>query len=106
MAFPIALVPLIGTDALLYALVLVLAFSNSVASPALTGMTSRLADPTEQGMILGAVQAFSALGRFTGPFVFGEMYDAISPRATFGMSGLVMLVAGVVAMRVKETERR
>src|SRR2546422_8425921 len=50
-------------SALLYVWTFVLAVSNSLFSPAATGLVSVYADPNEQGTVLGAAQAISALGR-------------------------------------------
>ncbi len=100
MALPIAIVPYVGNAAGLYVWVIVLAFSNSLASPALHGLISTLADASEQGAMLGAAQAFSALGRLSGPVVFGQVYDAVAPAAAFLAAGAVMAAAGVVSLRI------
>lgn len=100
MAVPIAIAPFVDTAFALYVWVAVLAFANSLASPALNGLISVLADAREQGAMLGAAQAVSALGRLSGPFVFGKLYDAVSPTATFLGSAGVMIVAWLVALKV------
>lgn len=100
MALPIAVAPFVKTAATLYAWVAILALANSLASPALTGLISTFAGATEQGAMLGAAQAMSALGRLSGPFVFGKIYDAVSPTATFLGAAAVMVVAWLVALRV------
>lgn len=100
MAIPIAAVPLVGSTAVLYTWVVLLALANSMASPALTGLISTFAGVTEQGAMLGAAQSLSALGRFTGPIVFGELYDLVAPSASFFGAGAVILLAGLVALRV------
>ncbi|HEX9582256.1 MAG TPA: MFS transporter [Gemmatimonadales bacterium] len=100
MAFPIAVVPFVGSSAALYAWVFVLAFSNSACSPALMGLISRFAGATEQGAMLGAAQSFSALGRFSGPVLFGELYDRIGPRTAFLAAGAAMVMAWAVTLRV------
>jgi len=102
MAFPIAAVPFVGSAASLYAWVLVLAFCNSMCSPALTGLISTYAGLTEQGAMLGAAQSMSALGRFSGPFLFGEVYDRAGSTAAFVAAGSVLVIAGMVAMRARE----
>lgn len=97
MAVSIAAVPLLSSSSSLYAWTIVLAFSNSIAAPALTGLVSVYAGPAEQGAILGAAQAVSALGRMTGPSVFGTLYDVSSGRVAFFATGAVMLIAAAVA---------
>jgi MFS family permease len=99
MAFPFAAVPFLHTGMALYVSAVFLAFANSLVGPALTGLISRLAGPDEQGAMLGAAQGLSALGRFSGPFVFGAVYDK-SALWTFLLTGLLMLVAGVISTRM------
>ena len=101
MALPIAAVPFVGSATSLYAWVLVLAFCNSMCAPALTGLISTYAGLTEQGAMLGAAQSMSALGRFSGPFLFGEVYDRAGSTAAFVAAGSVLVIAGMVAMRAR-----
>src|SRR5213593_3477001 len=67
MALAIAVIPALHSTPALYAWTVVLAFSNSIFGPAASGLVSIFADPTEQGTVLGAAQALSALGRLHGP---------------------------------------
>jgi MFS family permease len=64
-----------------------------------TGLISKLAGVAEQGTVLGTAQSFSALGRFTGPFIFGELYDRLPPAVTFVGAGLVLVGAWLVTLR-------
>jgi len=98
MAVSIAMVPLLSSSTALYAWTIALAFANSLASPALTGLVSIYAGPAEQGAILGAAQAVSALGRMTGPAVFGALYDVTSAPVTFLAEGAVMLGGAFVTL--------
>jgi predicted MFS family arabinose efflux permease len=99
MAVSIAIIPVLGSSALLYAWTVVLAVSNSVFSPAASGLVSVYADPNEQGTILGAAQAISALGRTAGPPLIGKMYD-VSPVTSFVLAGAFMVLAGLAALRL------
>ena len=99
MAISIAIVPFLPNSALLYAWTVVLAVSNSVFSPAATGLVSVYADPKEQGTVLGAAQAISALGRTAGPPLIGTLYD-VSPVTSFLFAGLFMGLAGLAALRL------
>jgi predicted MFS family arabinose efflux permease len=99
MAIPIGMVPFVAHARWLYVWVVVFGFANSLLSPAITGLISRLAGVAEQGTVLGAAQSFSALGRFTGPFIFGELYDRLPPAVTFLGAGLVLVGAWLVTMR-------
>ena len=99
MALPIGVVPFVSHAQWLYVWVLVFGFANSLTSPAITGLISKLAGVAEQGTVLGSAQSFSALGRFAGPFIFGELYDRLNPTFTFVGAGLVMVVAWLVTLR-------
>jgi MFS transporter, DHA1 family, tetracycline resistance protein len=105
MALAIAVVPALHSSGALYGWTVVLAFANSVFAPAATGLVSIFADPTEQGTVLGAAQALSALGRLLGPLVMGRVYDA-TPGAAFLVAGAVMGIGGLVCLRVPKVERR
>ena len=102
MAVSIAIVPVLPSSALLYAWTFVLAVSNSLFSPAATGLVSVYADPNEQGTILGAAQAISALGRTVGPPLIGKVYD-LSQVTSFVLAGFFMALAGVAAFRLAPT---
>src|SRR5881296_4435477 len=105
MALAIAVIPTLHSSAALYAWTAVLAFSNSIFGPAATGLVSVFADPTEQGTVLGAAQALSALGRLLGPVVMGQVYDASRP-AAFLAAGAMMALGGVACLRVPTVEHR
>ena len=98
MAISIAAVPYAGTSLLVYAWTVPLAFSNSLFSPAASGLVSIYADPTEQGTILGAAQAFAALGRSTGPLAAGWAYDRLGALTAFLLAGGVMLAGGLISL--------
>jgi MFS family permease len=75
MAVAIAVIPALHSTLALYLWTVVLAFSNSIFGPAASGLVSIFAGPAEQGTVLGAAQALSALGRLLGPFLVGLVYD-------------------------------
>jgi predicted MFS family arabinose efflux permease len=98
MALSVGVVPFLGSTAGLYGWTFALAFSNSIAAPALTGLVSVYAGPAEQGTILGAAQAVSALGRMTGPAVFGAVYDVTSAPVAFLTAAGVMFLGGLFTL--------
>ena len=98
MAISIAVVPYAGSSLQVYAWTVPLAFTNSLFSPAASGLVSIYAAPTEQGTILGAAQAFAALGRTAGPLAMGWAYDALSSRTSFLLAGGVMLLGGLISL--------
>lgn len=104
MAVAIAIVPALQSSAALYGWTALLALSNSIFAPAATGLVSVIADPTEQGTVLGAAQALAALGRLLGPLVLGKVYD-MSHAAAFLVAGTVMVLGAVVCLRVPKSEQ-
>lgn len=105
MAVAIAVIPALHTTMALYLWTVVLAFANSIFGPAASGLVSLLADPTEQGTVLGAAQALAAFGRLLGPIVIGTVYDT-SPTAAFLTAGAVMALGGVATLRVPKAAPR
>jgi DHA1 family tetracycline resistance protein-like MFS transporter len=106
MGLSIAAVPYAASSLLVYAWTVPLAFANSLFAPAASGLVSVYADPREQGTILGAAQAFAALGRSVGPLAAGWAYDALGQRGTFLLAGAVMMVGGLASLELKASSRR
>jgi multidrug resistance protein len=102
MAVAIAAMPFTPRATQLYPWVVLLAASNGIAVPAITGLVSLLAGASEQGAMLGAAQALSAAGRLTGPLLWGGVYDRFGPRAAFLAAAAVMLAAWGVALRIRK----
>jgi hypothetical protein len=50
--------------------------------------------------MLGAAQSLSALGRLSGPFLFGAIYDRLGPAQSFYAAGMAMAVAWLFSMRM------
>ncbi len=98
MAISIAAVPFVASSLLVYVWTVPLAFANSLFSPAASGLVSIYADPTEQGTILGAAQAFAALGRSGGPLAAGWAYDGLGSRTAFLFAAGVMVVGGLISL--------
>ena len=97
MAVSIGVLPYVHSGLMVYAWTVPLAFTNSLFSPAASGLVSIYADPTEQGTILGAAQAFAALGRTVGPLGAGWAYDVLGARA-FLLAGGVMVLGGLISL--------
>src|SRR6185503_11815364 len=104
MVLGILIVPFAPTAAAMYAWTFMLAFSNSIAAPAASGLVSRFAGPAEQGTMLGSAQAVSALGRMLGPVSVGRAYDAWGPRTAYFIAAAVMLIACISTTRVPAGE--
>lgn len=103
MSFAIGVIPYLTTGRALYAWTVVLAFSQSIMSPAATGLVSVFAAANEQGTVLGVAQSLGALGRFSGPELIGAVYDRGSPAASFLVAGAAMLVGWVASLGVRKT---
>ena len=54
--------------------------------------------------MMGAAQALTAIGRFSGPLVFGLLYDTVGPVATFSAAAGVMVLAWLVSRRIRPAE--
>ena len=100
MALSIGVVPFLSRSGVLLAWTVVLAFSNSIMSPAASGLVSTLAAANEQGTILGVAQSLAALGRFSGPAVIGATYDSITPKVAFLAAAGVMLLGWAASLGV------
>jgi MFS transporter, DHA1 family, tetracycline resistance protein len=101
MAVSIAALPYTGSGLAVYAWTVPLAFANSLFAPAASGLVSIYADPTEQGTILGAAQAFAALGRSFGPLAVGWAYDGLGQQAAFLLAGAVMGLGAFASLRLE-----
>jgi DHA1 family tetracycline resistance protein-like MFS transporter len=100
MAVSIGVVPFLATSGALYGWTVILAFSNSIMSPAATGLVSTMAAANEQGAVLGVAQSLAALGRFSGPEVTGVVYDQGTPTAAFVVAAAAMLAGWVASLGV------
>ncbi|HMJ57650.1 MAG TPA: MFS transporter [Gemmatimonadales bacterium] len=101
MAVSIAAVPYVNSSLMVYAWTVPLAFTNSLFSPAASGLVSIYADPTEQGTILGAAQAFAALGRTTAPLTAGWAFDRLGTLTAYLLAAGVMLAGGLISLGLK-----
>jgi len=101
MAVSIGALPYVGSSLLVYAWTVPLAFTNSLFSPAASGLVSIYADPTEQGTILGAAQAFAALGRTFSPLAAGWAFDGLGSRTAFLLAAGVMLLGGFISLALR-----
>ena len=101
MAVSIAAVPYLHSSLAVYAWTVPLAFANSLFAPAASGLVSIYAAPTEQGTILGAAQAFAALGRSAGPLAMGWAYDGLGSRSSFLLAGGVMLLGALISLTLE-----
>jgi MFS family permease len=69
-----------------------LAVGNGFVRPSLLGMVSLLADPEQQGLVMGASQSAASMGRILGPIAGGWFYVHISMGSPFFAAGSVTLL--------------
>jgi MFS transporter, DHA1 family, tetracycline resistance protein len=96
----IAMSPGLGRWAL-YAAGALLAVGNGMTQPSVGAYVSKRADPTEQGATLGTNQSAASLARMFGPGLGGWCYGAIGARAPFVVGAIGMIVAMLLATRMR-----
>lgn len=104
----LVVVPLVSKDSGGLAALLVgttlFSFGNSIASPSLNSLASKLASEEEQGRVLGLMQSAASLARVIGPFLcgillnnaFGEV-DSFTLKRTFWFAAGIMFVTFAVS---------
>lgn len=66
-----------------------LAFGTSFSNPATLGSISLLAPSEEQGITMGVAQSLASLGRILGPALGGFVYQNVSIKSPFLISGFL-----------------
>jgi MFS transporter, DHA1 family, tetracycline resistance protein len=73
-----------------------MAVGNGLVRPSLLGMVSLLADPNEQGVVMGASQSAASMGRILGPIAGGWFYVNVSIGSPFIAAGTVTLLGLII----------
>ncbi len=68
-----------------------LALGVGFVNPSTLGSISLLANPNEQGSVLGTTQSMASLGRIVGPALGGALYGSFFIQSPFIMAGLLIL---------------
>ncbi len=68
-----------------------LALGVGFVNPSILGSISLLADPNEQGAVLGTTQSMASFGRIVGPALGGALYGSFFIQSPFIMAGLLIL---------------
>lgn len=97
-AIGIGLIPFVWNVPTLLGALGVLAVGMGFNSPSLTSMVSRLADPNDQGGILGLASSLASLGRVVGPAWGGYLYDAYGMSMPYLSAATLMLIAFAVSV--------
>jgi predicted MFS family arabinose efflux permease len=89
-----------------------LTVGNSMASPAITSLASKVSDESEQGKSLGVLQSGASLARAIGPALGGvllnnafNLVDDSTIQRTFWTAAAIMFVAVFVAVYFARMER-
>jgi MFS family permease len=100
--FALALSPLLGGLGPLYGAMGVIACGSALTNPSLSAFVSRCADAGSQGTVLGVLQSAGAFARVCGPATGGLLYQTVGRQAPYVAAGLGMLVAGALALRLRQ----
>ena len=80
-------------------------FGNSIASPSLNSLASKMARDDEQGKVLGIMQSAASLARVIGPFICGILLnnnlgkvDAFTLKRTFWTASAIMITTFIVSL--------
>lgn len=83
----------------------VFAFGNSIASPAMTSLGSKLASDADQGRAMGVMQSWASLARVVGPALCGVLLTNISNqtnrdtlRRSMWVAAAIMIVTVAVSV--------
>ncbi|MGI8640113.1 MAG: MFS transporter [Pyrinomonadaceae bacterium] len=89
-----------------------LAIGNSMASPALTSLASKVSSEDEQGKTLGVLQSGASLARAIGPAIGGillnnalNQVDDFTIQRTFWTAAAIMVIAIFIAIYFAKMER-
>ncbi len=97
--------PTFGGLAGLLGVTALMAIGNSMASPAITSLVSKIANEGEQGKSLGVMQSGASLARAIGPAVGGVLLnnalnqvDNFTIERTFWTASVIMIIAALIAV--------
>ncbi len=97
MRIGIGLIPFVWSIPTLLGALGVLAVGMGFNNPSLTSMVSKLADPDDQGGILGLASSIASLGRVVGPAWGGYLYDAYGMTTPYVSAAGLMMIAFFVS---------
>lgn len=77
----------------------ILGLGNAGTQPVLSGRLSRLAQPSEQGAILGASQSVTSIGAIVGPIIAGAIYQLTGSGGPYIAASIYAVVALLLIRR-------
>ena len=96
-AIGVGLIPFVWNIPTLLGALAVLAVGMGFNNPSLTSMVSKLADPDDQGGILGLASSVASLGRVVGPAWGGYLYDAHGMTTPYVSAAGLLMIAFLMA---------
>jgi MFS transporter, DHA1 family, tetracycline resistance protein len=100
-------IALIASPLLLIAGVVLFAGSGGLVENALRGLLSRLAGPSQQGLVGGASQSMQSLAMILGPLFGGLLYAQLGHAVPYWSGALIIVLAIVsIALAVPAMRRR
>lgn len=73
------------------------AFARGITDPPLQSLITRFGTEQTQGRLLGLYQSSLSAAMIIGPVWAGFVYQNIAPRATFALSGVILILSVVLA---------
>lgn len=104
MAIGLAMIPFMPALGWLSAALVILVFGNSLNTPTLTSLISKVAPEQQVGRVMGTSQSLSGLGRVLGP-IWGGFAIGINTHLAFWTTGLLVLTGVWVGLKMKKELR-
>ena len=76
-----------------------LAVGGGVLQPAINSMITKRVEPEEVGGMLGISVSFTSAANALAPLIGGALFQAVGPRSPFFLSGILMILLLVFALR-------
>jgi MFS family permease len=105
LALSLVAIPLVGNQAMMFALVPFWALATGLTFPSLASLVSQSTDAESQGSILGGQQVVGGMGRVLGPVWAGALFGSVGIRSPFLVGALLVSVAAVIALRIPPPRR-
>jgi DHA1 family tetracycline resistance protein-like MFS transporter len=92
-----AAVALVPQAWMVFPAIALLSIGSGIATPSLSSLISRAIPSSEQGRVLGGVQAFTSLTMIIGPLLAGAMFEGIGQSAPY-LFGALLLAASLAVL--------
>jgi MFS family permease len=106
LALTLLAIPLVPSEALMFALVPFWALATGLTFPSLASLVSQATDAESQGSILGGQQVVGGMGRVVGPVWAGALFGSIGIRSPFLVGATLVTAACILALRIPAPPRR